>query len=64
MNYTCPHCHRPIGLMADADGDPQLFKCPYTNRIAQVQHPIKRDTPPMPKPYEPVVIVRRWTEEA
>lgn len=46
MNYFCSECHKPIGLMADKRGKPELFKCPHTGRVARPQQPVKRDTPP------------------
>ena len=47
--YKCSECNRPVGLMADADGNPVPYKCPRTGRVAQPQHPVKRTTPPLPK---------------
>lgn len=59
--YRCSECNRPIGLMADANGNPVMYKCPRTGRIAQPQLPIKRATPPPPKEQEPLMVtIRRW----
>jgi len=49
MNYTCPGCHKPIGLIADNKGRPQLYKCPYRTMVFGPQQPVKRDTPPVKK---------------
>lgn len=64
MNYQCSECHRPIGLMANQQGRPTLFKCPHTGRVALPQMAVHRDTPPLPGPVaaeqkpKPKVVVR------
>lgn len=60
--YQCSECHRPVGLMADMDGNPTMFKCPRTGHIAQPQHPVKRTTPPLPKEPEPTESAVRSTQ--
>ena len=61
MMYTCSECHRPVGLMADMEGNPVMYKCPRTGRVAQPQHPIKRTTPPLPKEPDTLTITaKRW----
>ncbi|ASR75951.1 hypothetical protein SEA_GENEVAB15_114 [Mycobacterium phage GenevaB15] len=32
--YKCSACKRPVGLMVDAKGEPEMFKCPNTGRVA------------------------------
>jgi hypothetical protein len=43
MNYRC-ECGKAIGLMADKEGKPEVFKCPYTGRKQRPQVPIRRET--------------------
>jgi hypothetical protein len=45
MHYNCSECGKPIGLMADKNGRPEMFLCPHTGRIARPQIPVKRETP-------------------
>lgn len=40
--YQCSQCRKHIGLMADIEGQPELFKCPYTGAVADKQEPIRR----------------------
>lgn len=40
--YQCSECRKRIGLMADIEGQPELFKCPYTGAVADKQEPIRR----------------------
>ena len=35
-------------MMADKNGKPELFKCPRTGRVADLQVPVSRTTPPKP----------------
>lgn len=42
MKYQCSECGREIGLMADRFGTPELYKCPHTGRVAQLQTPRNR----------------------
>ncbi|QSM01195.1 hypothetical protein SEA_NANOSMITE_103 [Mycobacterium phage Nanosmite] len=35
--YKCSECRRPVGRMVDRHGNPELFKCPNTGRVAQPQ---------------------------
>lgn len=53
MNYQCSECVRPVGSLLDANGQPELFLCPRTNRVATPIVPVRRDT-----------AVRRDTEAA
>lgn len=48
MHYQCSECGKPVGLMADKTGAPQMFLCPNTGRVASVQTPVKRGTTPRP----------------
>jgi hypothetical protein len=36
-NYQCSECLRPIGLMVDEKGKPEIFLCPHTGRPAETQ---------------------------
>lgn len=42
MKYQCSECGREIGLMADKYATPQLYKCPHTGRVAELQTPRDR----------------------
>lgn len=48
--YRCPACGREIGLMADAKGQPTLFKCIWTGRVVGPQEVVRRDAPKRRKP--------------
>lgn len=43
--YVCPACGRHIGLMADAKGEPTLFKCVWTGRVVGPQVVERREQP-------------------
>lgn len=43
VDYKC-ECGKNIGLMADKEGVPTTFKCPYTKRTQPPQMPIRRET--------------------
>lgn len=43
--YVCGACGRPIGLMADAKGQPTLYKCVWTGRVVGPQEVIRREAP-------------------
>ena len=45
--YKCSECGRPVGLFLDRDGNPRPYKCPYTDRLAEPQMPIRRKVPKM-----------------
>jgi hypothetical protein len=45
MHYNCDCCGKPIGLMADKNGRPEIFLCPTTGGAARPQTPVKRETP-------------------
>lgn len=32
--FRCSECRKPIGLMVDPKGKPELFKCPHSGRVA------------------------------
>lgn len=36
MKYRCSECNRTIGLIADRDGKPVMFKCPRTGNAAKL----------------------------
>lgn len=40
--------------MANAEGQPELFKCPKTGRIAKLQLVVPRATPPFKQPVEEI----------
>lgn len=46
MHYQCSECRRPMGAMLDRKGRPELFKCPYSGRVAHTipEHPPQRKT--------------------
>lgn len=44
--YVCPECGKRIGLMADRNGRPELYKCPYTgNVVTRAQEPVRSMDP-------------------
>lgn len=61
MHYQCSECSRPMGVMLDMKGRPELFKCPYSGRGASTipDRPVSRDTPPLPKWLETVDLSTR-----
>jgi len=58
MHYNCSECGKPIGLMADKKGVPQIFLCPNTGRVAVPQIPVKRETPKLTVVGKPEVRTR------
>ena len=54
MNYVCPECAKPVGLMVDGAGHPQPFRCVHTRRGAEPQVPMRRSTPKLPEPSDAV----------
>lgn len=54
MHYRCSECHKPIGAMLDNHGQPQLFKCHNSGRVANMvpDRPIQRSTPHRPRNHE------------
>lgn len=35
MRLVCSECSRTIGPMLNRDGQPRLFKCPHSGRVAE-----------------------------
>ena len=61
MHYKCSTCFKPMGVMLDRKGKPELFKCPYSGRVSYTipERPVIRDTPPLPKWLIPEDLSRR-----
>lgn len=34
--FRCSECRKPIGLMVDPKGRPELFKCPRSGRVGHM----------------------------
>lgn len=62
--YKCSECMRTMGAMLDSRGKPELFKCPYSGRVAHTipQFPVRRKPLKLNKSFAAEDISRRATK--